>query len=114
MSVYNALNRLAKWRTLFTGWQLGTRSDSDPEARAVKDHHEVTLLLRAEVSALVTLLVTKKVFTASEWETALTTEAMLLDQDLEKRFPGVESTPHGLVFDLARIKEAGWMQGWKP
>lgn len=47
-----ALNKLAKWRSVFAGWQLGTRLKEDPECQAVKDHREVTILLRAEVSAL--------------------------------------------------------------
>ena len=39
-------NRLCKWRTVLTGWQLGTRAKGDPEGDAVRDHREVTLLLR--------------------------------------------------------------------
>src|SRR5438067_1656730 len=39
-----ALNRLTKWRSVFCGWQLGTRSSTDPEAQAVRDHREATML----------------------------------------------------------------------
>mgnify|MGYP001587156880 CR=1 FL=1 len=45
--VMQKINRLTKWRTLFTGWQLGTRAKGDPEGDAVRDHREVTILLRA-------------------------------------------------------------------
>ena len=58
-----AMNRLAKWRSVFAGWQLGTRQIGDPESDAVRDHREVTLLLRAEQSALVLLLIEKGIFT---------------------------------------------------
>jgi len=85
----NALNVLAKWRTLFTGWQLGTRRKGDPEGDAVSDHREATILLRAEQSALVLLLVDKGVFTYEEWLAALEGEAKLLDAAFERRFPGV-------------------------
>lgn len=45
------LEKLGKWRSLFAGWQLGTRLDNDPECQAVRDHREVTMLLRTEVNA---------------------------------------------------------------
>lgn len=60
------LNRLCKWRSILAGWQLGTRADTDPECQAVRDHREVTLLLRAEVNALTQLLVCGGVFTEEE------------------------------------------------
>ena len=114
MSAAQALNRLAKWRTLFTGWQLGTRPKGDPEGDAVRDHREVTILLRAESSALIGLLTAKELITAQEWETALTQEANLLNGDYERRFPGVRATDDGLVMDPRTIEAAGWMKGWKP
>jgi hypothetical protein len=33
-----ALQKLAKWRLIFAGWQLGTRLKGDPECDAVRDH----------------------------------------------------------------------------
>jgi hypothetical protein len=51
------LNRLAKWRTVFASWQLGTRlTFGDGELAAVKDHHEATLLERVELDTLIGLL----------------------------------------------------------
>ncbi len=58
-----ALNRLAKWRNHFAGWQLGTRMRGDAEYEAVRDHREVTILLRAEQSAMAGLLLRKGVIT---------------------------------------------------
>lgn len=34
------LNVVCKWRSLFAGWQLGTRPKGDPESDAVRDHRE--------------------------------------------------------------------------
>jgi hypothetical protein len=105
------LQRLCKWRTLFAGWQLGTRTGDDPEAKAVKDHREVTILLRAEVTALTGLMINKGLFTAREFTEALTDEAEKLDRDFTARFPGVRSDDDGLVFDQRAIET---MRGWRP
>lgn len=106
-----ALNILAKWRVLFTGWQLGTRPKGDPEGDAVRDHREATILLRAEVSALVCALVKKGVITSDEWLAALQREAEQLNEDYARRFPGVEASENGLSFDRRVLP---WMKGWKP
>lgn len=109
------LNVLGKWRSLFAGWQLGTRLDTDPECQAVRDHREVTILLRAEVNALTGLLIEKGVFTAAEFDIQLGDEAKALNESYERRFPGVTATEHGLSFDLSRGAELlSWMKGWKP
>lgn len=108
---WTALNVLAKWRVLFTGWQLGTRPKGDPEGDAVRDHREVTILLRAEVSALTGLLLDKGAFTADEWQAALEREANQLNKDYEKKFPGVTASMDGLHMDRRVLP---WMKGWKP
>lgn len=106
-----ALNVLTKWRVLFTGWQLGTRPKGDPEGDAVRDHRELTILLRAEVTAFTALLREKGVFTEDEWLAALEREANLLAKDYEHRFPGVTATEVGLHMDKRVLP---WMKGWKP
>lgn len=107
------LNRLAKWRMVFAGWQLGTRTDVDPEARAVRDHREVTLMLRAEMNALVALLIGKDLMSMEDWMAQLTREAQLLDEAMSRRFPGMRSSEDGMIFTQ---EAAEWMagQGWKP
>lgn len=105
------LNRLAKWRVLLTGWQLGTRPKGDPEADAVRDHREATLLLRCEVTALVGLLAGKGVFTVEELQAAIGEEAVKLCEDYARKFPGVIASDDGLVFDG---RAADTMKGWKP
>lgn len=107
-----ATQRLAKWRTLFAGWQLGTRAKGDPEGDAVRDHREVTILLRAEMNALLGLLVAKGVITFEEFAVALEREADLLSADYAKRFPGIRAADHGLEF-VPHIA-ADTMRGWRP
>jgi hypothetical protein len=106
-----ALNVLTKWRVLFTGWQLGTRVKGDPEGDAVRDHREVTILLRAEVSALAMLLIDKGVCTHDEWLARVEREANELCKRYEERFPGVRAHEHGLTIDKRALP---WMKGWKP
>jgi hypothetical protein len=102
-----ALNRLAKWRNILTGWQLGSRLKGDPEGDAVRDHREVTLLLRAEVNALAALLTDKGVITADEWDRQLVIEARHLDAALQKRFPGATAHDHGMELDAKLVHP--WM-----
>jgi hypothetical protein len=106
-----ALNRLAKWRAFFTGWQLGTRLKGDPEGDAVRDHREATLLHRVELSTLASLLVAKGVFTLDEFMAAMESEAEQLELDLQKRFPGIRATDSGLVMDARAVAT---MKGWRP
>lgn len=108
---YGALNKITKWRSVFAGWQLGTRSKDDPECRAVKDHREVTILLRVEVTALTKLLLDKGICTLEELQQAVIEEAGLLEKDYEKRFPGIKATDIGVSFDHRAIET---MRNWKP
>lgn len=107
----DALNRLAKWRSVFAGWQLGTRPKGDPECDAVSDHREQSLIMRAEMSALVVLLVDSGVFTRQMFEDYLEGEATLLSYDLSVRFPGISATDDGIVLDERAVET---MKGWKP
>jgi len=112
MSLRDSLNRLAKWRSVFAGWQLGTRPKGDPESDAVRDHREVTLLLRAEVNALTKLLTDKGTFTIEEFKTQLTEEADYLSAAMEKKFPGMKATDTGIQMDTQIACET--MKSWKP
>jgi len=106
-----ALNRLTKWRSVFAGWQLGTRPKGDPECDAVRDHREVTILLRAEVTTIIGLCVKKGLFTTEEFQQALMEEAEQLSKDYESRFPGMKATDIGIQYDM---RAAETMRGWKP
>lgn len=105
-----ALNIVAKWRVLFVGWQVGTRPKGDPEGDAIRDHRELSILLRVEVSALAGLLLEKGVFTPEEFDAALEREALQLTKDYERKFPGVVASEDGLTLDKRAL---AWMKGWK-
>lgn len=108
------LERLCKWRLHFAGWQLGTRVRGDPECDAVRDHREVSMLLRAEVSAILGLLIEKGVCTQDEMLAALGVEADELSAGYSRRWPGVEATDAGMAYNTAVIAEHESMKGWLP
>lgn len=108
----SAVQRLAKWRTVFTGWQLGTRAKGDPESDAVSDHREVTMLMRAEINALTALLIRAGVCTAAEVTAQLEDEAEHLSKSYEKRFPGVKAKDYGLDINVALFTDT--TRGWRP
>ncbi len=106
------LNKLAKWRSVFAGWQLGTRSLSDPESNAVRDHREVTILMRAELNALVGLMVEKGIFTTEEYAARLDNEAEWLDKQYENKFPGFSTNATGVVMKMPEVLTT--TAGWRP
>lgn len=108
------LDVLGKWRAWFAGWQLGTRFKGDPESDAVRDHREVTILLRCENSALIRLLIEKGVFTIDEWMRMLGEEADALCALYEEKWPGVKATEDGLDMNTAVMQEHETMKGWLP
>lgn len=105
-------NRLAKWRSVFAGWQLGTRTDSDPECQAVRDHREATMLLRAEVNALTACLIEAGVFTARQYTEQVILESEHLSDAYARRFPGMTATDAGITYDPPRAAKT--MKGWRP
>jgi hypothetical protein len=110
--LHRSLNRLAKWRAHFAGWQLGTRSSDDPESQAVRDHRETTIMLRAEMNAFVGVLVKKGLITTDEFEAQLAEEADQLEQAYQRRWPGARASVDGMVYNPHEA--FAWMQGWKP
>jgi hypothetical protein len=113
-SLMTALEKLTKWRKFFASWQLGTRADSDGESRAVRNHRELSILLRAEVSALIALLMRKGVFTQEEWLAALEAEAKQLDHAYEETYPGWRSTAEGLSMKMPEALETMRKLGFPP
>jgi len=100
-----SLNRLAKWRSVFAGWQLGTRPRGDGESEAVRDHREVTMLLRAEVNALTRILLDAQVVNQETLTRVVGEEAEYLSQAYERKFPGAKAVDMGMDFDLAVFRE---------
>ena len=56
-------------------------AEGRPQCDAVRDHREVTILLRAEQSAMAGLLLRKGVITEAEWAAAMKREAGDLCRD---------------------------------
>ena len=113
MNIYrDVFEKLAKWRQVFAGWQLGTRLKGDPECEAVRDHREVTMFLRAEVNALTRILLERKVIAPENLARIMAEEAAALDAQYEKKFPGMKSTPTGIDYQLPLAAET--MKGWRP
>jgi len=106
-----ALNRLTKWRSVFAGWQLGTRTTDDPECQAIRDHREATILLRVEHTALLRLLLEKNLIKLEELQHVLIDEAEKLSKDYEGKFPGMQATDYGIQYDR---RAAETMKDWKP
>jgi len=109
-----ALEKLCKWRKFFASWQLGTRADGDGESRAVRDHREVSILMRAELSALAGALIRKGAITQQEFRDALEAEAVQLDADYSARYPGWSSTPDGLSMKLPEAADTMRKLGFPP
>ena len=113
-TLVDALNKLCKWQKFYASWQLGTRPKDDGELRALTHHLELSILLRAEVSALTGLMLRKGVFTQDEWSAALEAEAKLLDHDYEESYPGWRSTPDGLSMKMPEAGETMRKLGFPP
>jgi hypothetical protein len=109
------LNRLCKWRMVLAGWHHGTRSIEQPGIQAMRDLMDKWLIMRAEGSALVALLVGKGVFTAAEFAAAVQSEAARLDRDLEQVFPGFRTTDDGVqITDMALATATMLRLGFPP
>jgi hypothetical protein len=106
------IQRLAKWRMVFAGWQLGTRPKGDPEGDAVRDHREVTILMRAELNAITQLLIKQGAFTAEEFTEQLQREAEHLGHEYERRFPGFKAMDNGMAMNVEICKDT--TAGWRP
>lgn len=108
----NWINRLGKWRAVFAGWQLGRRPQCDPESEAVRDHRELSMLLRAELNALSALLLERKIVTVDDLSKQLQVECKYLCEAYERRFPGVKATDAGIQIqpELALHTTGEWMQ----
>ncbi len=108
----DALNLLAKWRTIFVSQQLGTVSSEDPTGKAVRHTAEQLLVMRAELSAFVGLCMKKGLFSREEFQRAVITECDELQKQLERMFPGCKATPIGMDIDVQTAYT--YMKHWKP
>lgn len=96
----HVLNRLAKWRGFFTSWQVGTRPVNDGESRAIKHHRELTIIMRAEISALQNLLISKGLIKHADLVKQLQIDARALDAAYQAAYPGFRAEDSGMVMTL--------------
>ena len=108
----HAFEKLAKWRGVFAGWQLGSRTSTDPECQAVRDHREVTMFLRCEVNGLTRILLEKGLISQEQLNRIMAEEAVALDAMYENKFPGIKTDLDGVNFELPLAAQT--MKGWKP
>jgi len=106
-----ALNKVCKWRMIITGKWIGTRRIEDPEGQSIRDFSDKLILLRVEQSALIGLLLRKRIFSLAELQKQLIEEAEALDKAYEKSFPGMHSTDEGIEIYAPQIA-ADTMRGW--
>jgi hypothetical protein len=100
MNVDTALNRLAKWRKFFVSWQIGTRELGDREAAAITHHVEMSILMRAELNAVIKLLIDTGTVTSGELEDAITVAALALSETYAKAYPGWAATDAGMTMKM--------------
>ena len=110
------VERFTKWRSVFTAWQMGMHTLEATQrpayAKALADHRELTMMLRAELNATTCLLIKKGVFTAEEFTLQVDDESEHLSKSYEKKFPGFRATDDGLDINIALARDT--MQGWLP
>jgi hypothetical protein len=114
MTTTQALNKLAKWRSVFTGWCWGTMASDTRGCQGLRDLMEARLIMRAELTAVTDLLIRKGVFSTKEFADAITHEALELDRMLEDKFPGFSTTPEGVTMDIQVAAETTVRLGFPP
>jgi hypothetical protein len=114
MDAVDALNKLCKWRSVLTGWIMGTALKSEPGVQGIRDLMDARLIVRAEVSALLQLCMRKGLFTAQEWAEQLHDEAVALDQMYEKKFAGYRTELDGVHIDPAVAMKTNARLGFPP
>lgn len=107
-----ALNRVAKWRSVFTGRILGTRLKGDAQGDGFRDLFEKLILLRVEATAITGILLRKGLVTEAELLEAFAEEADYLSEMYSRSFPGVSATDDGMSFHLPEARKT--MEGWPP
>ncbi len=114
MGAYESLERLCKWRKFFAGWQLGTRADSDGESRALRHHLELSMVVRAELSALMEAMIAKGVLTEDELDEHIEREADKLSEAYANAYPGFRATDDGLAISMPAAQVTMKTLGFPP
>lgn len=97
--VKNAYAVLSNWKSLFASWATGLRPNQNTSYLAAQEQAETILILRAELTACLNLLLHLGVVTKDQFDEKFCEAVILLNQALENKFPGFKSTNEGLVLD---------------
>lgn len=98
-TVQEAINRVAKWRTLLAGRHTGTTvrgTPEDIEGAAYRDLYEKLIVLRVEQSAVTRILVDKGLLDMPTYAAAMVEEANALERMYEAAWPGWRATDMGM------------------
>lgn len=118
----NALIRLSRWRRVFASWahgphlllQPGPISQLTGPEQASMDREERLLALRAELTGMVSLLLSKGVVTEEEVQKAIAASCVRLVGSLESMWPGIVVTEEHMLVNLAQalptLEERGIVQ----
>jgi hypothetical protein len=103
-SAQMAVKRLCQWKMLLARWQMGERFERGPEFDALCDQRGLVLILRAELNALLSVLVETRIIKHADFDLALEACANRDNTNLSLRFPGYYGTDEGLAVDVAIAK----------
>lgn len=110
-----AAQRLRQFGRLSASRMFGTLLATDGRYKAVVGMEERGLFARAELNALVRLLVDKGVFTEAEWTERVAAEMEHLAAEHAKQWPELRAEPDGIhVHDLPRHAKRSRDERWPP
>lgn len=108
----DALNRVTKWRRIFTGKMIGSNTDDDPHTVGMNDLQEARIIMRVELTALTGLMIRKGLITQEELAQAIEAEANMLNEDYSRKFPGFKAGNDGMHLEMPLAMETMKKQPW--
>ena len=93
------MNRVTHWKVILTQWQIGTRDENNGTLLAIQDLHDSLMRKQVKLDALVEILTSRFVIDPATLLEKQIEIATRLDQSMELKFPGVQSTDSGLSID---------------
>ena len=113
LALRDAAGQLRQYGRLAASRLFGTVSNEDGRYKAIVDLEERSLFTRAEMNAVVQLLVAKGLVTEAEWTAQCVEEYRLLVASVGRSWPELTVEAHAIhVHDLpahaARAKREGW------
>ena len=111
----NLSGRLAQYARMAASRVLGTRLESNGGFRAIRLLDHGRHIHRAEITAIVSLLIDKGVFTLEEYQGAMKAEMEMLLSDLQQEWPEIVAHPQMTeVKDAKAFAERAKREGWPP